>query len=316
MNIGILGTQEDFERLAPHVSFVGTFNPVGYYDADDIRNQGAGGFFRYFDEFLSRVDGLLVCKTHSQHLSELLIQSMRNGKHLMLEGFSPALADSIEELLKWNEEAGVYVHMASLPRLQPAVSHLVTRVGRVSLVRSEKLIAPEGTVNGWLKENLFEQADIISAAVGGEHRSVKVSPVAVFSRNPNLYKFHIEFVNGAVADITLNSGPAGERSVMKFYGPSSCYELDLVDQTIAQIRPGEDNGQLGIPGIDGNEHPHFEKVERRVGIPVTFTQELRDFYSGIKGSRRNTNSLAHTLEANRLAKAMSKALDKSLAVLS
>ena len=96
---------------------------------------------------------------------------------------------------------------------------------------------------------MVHDLDIISTIIGSEIKSISASGACVFSKEPDIANARIEFVNGAVANVTASRiSPVSDRSI-RIFQEDAYISVDFQNRKSTIYRKGEGEASPGVPSV-------------------------------------------------------------------
>ena len=290
-------------------------NLAGYLDTDDKANYDAQGQLLYARDFMSRIDAVVIDRYLGYIPDDLIMQLLRNGKHILADGFLLSNPDTMQRLIDLNQEARVVFQVAGSTFAKPVIQTALPLLQEPQLIKLEKYTSSlaVGNFDRWLHFNMSNELDLALRIMGSDVKSVKAKPVFMFSNHPDLINVHLEFHNGGVFQMSIGRIPSEDACVMRVYSRDRFYRIDLDRNTIRECRLKDEAGQLGFaleewsqPATQG-----FEELERPVAWFDPWKSEVRSFLEHVTYDRKPATGLEEMYQAAALVKEVKHQLSRN-----
>lgn len=300
---------------------------LGIYDADPelaarvAEEFGIRAYNRAGDLIAAAdvIDVVTPTPTHFQVVKEALLGDC----HVFVEKpLTETLAEA-RELMEISRKRRKVVQVGHVERFNPAM--LALGDVRVSpyFIEAHRLAMfnPRGTDVSVVLDLMIHDLDIVLKLAGAEVKEVRASGVAVLSSSPDIVNARIEFVNGAVANLTASRVSLKNMRKVRLFQRDAYISLDLLEkesQIVRLYEPGAENipeagQQFPIETPRGNRIIH---VDQPASTPVNAIQlELESLAESIEQGRPAAVSIEDGYRALVLAHRISEAVDENQRLL-
>lgn len=215
---------------------------VGFYDPNDDTAQEVTATFglkRFADmeSLLDAVDAVDIV-TPTQFHYPVCEVALRKSKHVFVE---KPMANNMQEakhLLKLVAEAKVKFQVGHVERFNPAFLALRGRKLRPLFIEVHRLAQfnPRGTEVSVILDLMIHDIDIVLHLVQSDIKNISASGVAVMTETPDIANVRIEFLNGAVANLTSSRMSMKKMRKMRLFQKDSYIGIDFLEKKTEIIR--------------------------------------------------------------------------------
>ncbi|PHI20139.1 oxidoreductase [Lewinellaceae bacterium SD302] len=243
LKIGLLGTGHLGKihlkciRLAKE-----SYELIGFYDANpEIAASVAREYkLEAFDspaELIAACDVVDIVTPTTTHYA-LVKQALLAGRHVFVEKPLTSTLEEARELVEICERTGLKVQVGHVERFNPALLALGDHQLRPFFIEAHRLATfnPRGTDVSVILDLMIHDLDIILKLANSEVAEVRASGVAVVSKTPDIVNARIEFVNGAVANLTASRFSMKNMRKIRLFQPDAYISIDLLDKETQFIR--------------------------------------------------------------------------------
>lgn len=296
------------------------YNFVGFYDADEAMAAQVAREFNCTayptpEALLDACDVVdVVTPTFTHHA--LVKKALLAGKHVFVEKPLTSTLEEAKELVQLSKHTGMKVQVGHVERFNPALMALEGKPIRPYFIEAHRLAMfnPRGTDVSVVLDLMIHDLDIILKLADSEVAEVRAGGVAVVSDTPDIVNARIEFVNGAVANLTASRISMKNMRKIRLFQPDAYISIDLLEKETQIIRLFEE-GAADIPN-DGQSFPlETPKGNRLIHVsqpelnPVNAIQlELESFADSIRESTSPAVSIEDGYRALLLAHRISEAV--------
>ena len=244
--IGIIGTGHLGKIHTKLFKEIEACEFIGIFDKDfDMCRLVADEFkteqFFEISELLDKVDAVDVVATTSAHY-EIVKQALECNKHVFVEKPITTQIWEAEELIKLSENKDLIFQVGHIERFNPALVSLENYKLNPLFIQTDRLAQfnPRGTDVAVVLDLMIHDIDIILSLVKSEVESVSASGVAVVSGNIDIANARIEFVNGAIANVTASRISQKKMRKMRMFQRDAYISLDFttgVSEVFRSSRP-------------------------------------------------------------------------------
>ncbi|NTU93273.1 MAG: Gfo/Idh/MocA family oxidoreductase [Chlorobiaceae bacterium] len=223
------GLLKQIASEAPDVQFSGVF------DLDQVRLREIGGkysvpCFDSLDEMARSCDAVVIATTTSSHFA-ISKQLLEAGVSLFIEKPITATLDEADELIGIEQAKGLLIQVGHIERFNPALLAVEPYIGEPMYIQAERLSGFSRRVTdvSVVLDLMIHDIDLVLSLIKSDIRSIAASGVKVFSNELDMATARIEFVNGAIANVTASRLSRSRLRKLRFFGrhPKSYASLDF-----------------------------------------------------------------------------------------
>ena len=245
LKIGVLGVGHLGKIHLNCIRTIEDYNLVGFYDPDEQQAQQAVkeyGIKRFetIDELVEQVDVVDIVTPTISHYN-CAVDAIKKTKHIFIEKpISTTIAEA-EELIELTSEAGVKVQVGHVERFNPAFLAVQDEINHPMFIESHRLAQfnPRGTDVPVVLDLMIHDIDIVLRTVRSEVKRVHASGVNVVSDTPDIANARIEFVNGAVANLTASRISMKNMRKSRFFQRDAYITVDFLEKSAELVKMDE-----------------------------------------------------------------------------
>ena len=204
----------------------------GFFDATKSSFSNDQNFLnsnKEFNELFERSD-IIDIISNDFPLFPFVANAIKAAKHVFIE--NPIFSDvnEVESLLNLEQEAHVKVQIGYNERFNPAFRAALPYLQNPMFIESHRLV-PYSSVQpdiSLISDIMVHDIDIILSVVKANIKRVHASGVRVFGNSPDVVNAHLEFDNGATANLTSNRISSKNIHHSKFYQSQSRIQVDFL----------------------------------------------------------------------------------------
>jgi predicted dehydrogenase len=270
-------------REVPGVQMAGVFDASRERAAHVSAELGVPAFDS-LDAFLGSVDAAVVAVTTTNH-AEVALEAIGRGVHLLIEKPIAATLEEADRIVAAAREAGVVVATGHVERFNGALRACEQYLDEPRFVESHRLAPfnPRGTDVAVVLDLMIHDIDLVLGLVGSPVKRLDAVGVPVLTASEDIANARLEFVNGAVANITASRVSFERMRKIRFFQRSGYISLDLAKGTGEFLRlkkgatlPEGDFSLLSLANI-------VERVELAGDGMEPLRAELTAFVQAVRG---------------------------------
>jgi len=254
VGVGYLGKfhAEKF-AAAEHAELVGVVD-TDPEQADSIANKHGTRALTDYRELLGRVDAVSIVVPTPQHY-EIAKAFLENGVDVLVEKPMTTTIAEADELVELAEKKGIVLQVGHLERFNPAVKAVKDIVKDPIFIESNRLslYQPRGTDVSVVLDLMIHDIDIILTFVRSKIAYSHAMGAPVVSDHLDIANAHLEFENGAVANVTASRISSKSERKIRVFQKDGYLSLDFANRSIMHIWPGEDGESAPVPGMQIEE---------------------------------------------------------------
>ncbi|WKZ70782.1 MAG: Gfo/Idh/MocA family oxidoreductase [Melioribacteraceae bacterium] len=323
LKVGVIGTGHLGKIHTKLFKDVENTELIGIYDIDESKaSQAAKEFntksFSKLDDLLNEVDGVSIVATTSAHY-ELAKKAFEKNVHVLVEKPITATIEQAEELVKIADEKNLILQVGHIERFNPALLSLEKYDLNPKFIQTDRLAQfnPRGTDVAVVLDLMIHDIDIILSLVRSDVKEIKASGVAVVSDNIDIANARLEFVNGAVANVTASRISQKKMRKMRMFQQSGYIALDFITG-VAEVyrlinqKEMDENHFLSFGEMGVGDKKKFVVYEQPEIIQVNaLKHELELFVNAITTKTKPVVSGSDGLKALKVADEIIKKIEES-----
>lgn len=293
---------------------------VGFYDADPANARRVAEEYnaKAYDSPAALIADCevidIVTPTPTHHAMAKL--ALEGGCHVFVEKpLTETLAEA-EELIELSQKSGKVVQVGHVERFNPALLSLGDLKVKPYFIEAHRLAMfnPRGVDVSVVLDLMIHDLDIILKLADAEVAEVRASGVAVVSDTPDIVNARIEFVGGAVANLTASRISLKNMRKVRLFQPDAYISLDLLEKKSEIVRLFEPDADLPENGqqfpLDTPKGPRIIHVDQPDSGPINAIQlELESLADSITQGKPAAVSIEDGYRALALAHRISAAVD-------
>ncbi len=293
IGVGYLGKfHAGIYAAMPDVELVGVADVDAAAAAAVAAKQGCRVYTRA-EDLLGKVDAVSIVVPTVHHLP-VARPFLESGVHMLME---KPLAPDYEEalaLVELAERSGAIFQVGHLERFNAGVMALVERVREPRFIEVHRLggFVERATDVDVVTDLMIHDIDIVMSLVGSPIRDIAATGLPVLTEHVDIANARIEFVNGAVANVTASRVSNKKQRRIRVFGRNGYHALNYIDQQIEVARA------VSSPG-GGRAEIVAEQVAVEPRQPLD--AELAEFIRSIRTGQQPLVGGRTGLEALRVA---------------
>jgi len=282
IKIGLAGSPEAISQYLTYVQKNDMFKIIGSFDSTDAKNFEAFYGLSPFTDFLKRTDAVIFCGLNHINIFDLLIECIRNSKHILIEKFPDLNFTELSVLHKLNREAGVSFLISNVHG-----SGCVYTTARQSVMRptfiQNRINVPFNFnfTDHHSREILCETIDMVLRCVNSPVSKVKVNRQYIFNQKPDEIKLSITFDNSTTSDITLNMVSHEHSNTLLLYQKGKIIQADIQGFKVEETRIDLDlEHKLPLEQSDSSSTSvaqKMQKLEKKIMYFDVIQKDLLNF---------------------------------------
>ncbi len=293
LKIGVLGVGHLGKIHLNCIRTIDDYELAGFYDPNDemaakaMKEYGLKRF-ETIDSLIEAVDVVDIVTPTVSHY-QCAVDTIKRSKHIFIEKPISTTVAEAEELIELAVEAGVKVQVGHVERFNPAFLAVKDDIDRPMFIEAHRLAQfnPRGTDVPVVLDLMIHDIDIVLHTVKSEVRRVHASGVNVVSDTPDIANARIEFVNGAVANLTASRISLKNMRKSRFFQRDAYITVDFLEKSAEVVKMDEidqipDDPFAMIIDLGDNKKKRriwFDKPEITPNNAIT--EELRSFKNSI-----------------------------------
>ena len=221
--------------------------------------------FGSIPQMLAEVDAVSIAVTTSEHFN-VALQCLENNKHIFIEKPITSLIGEGEKLVRMAADKKLIIQVGHIERFNPALLAVEEYIIQPMFIQSDRLAQfnPRGTDVAVVLDLMIHDIDIILSLVKSDVAKIDANGIAVVSENIDIANARIQFVNGAVANVTASRISQKKMRKMRLFQKDNYISLDFIAGVAEVYRLIPADQQLLTPAISFGEMGIGDKKKRVV----------------------------------------------------
>lgn len=273
------------------VGYLGKFHAQKYYHMSDVELVGVVDteaergkkvaeenhttYFSAHQSLFGKVDAVSIAAPTPVHYS-IAKDFLSNDVDVLIEKPITSLIEDADDLIQLADSKGLIIQVGHLERFNPAVVALNGKIGQPRFIESHRLSIFQGrcTDVSVVLDLMIHDIDLILNLVRSELKTVNAAGISVISGNVDIANARLEFVNGAVANVTASRISAKNERKLRLFQKNAYISIDFANHNITLVHPDASQPDGIIPGMK-IEQLRFEKSD-------ALDDELKSFVQAVK----------------------------------
>ncbi len=256
LRVGVVGTGYLGKFHAEMYSQMDDVELVGIADsnratAESISEKvGARAYINHTD-LIGRVDAVSIVVPTAAHF-KISRDFLENDIDVLIEKPITETLREADELIAISEARGLIIQVGHLERFNPAILALKDIVKNPRFIESHRLgiFKERGTDVSVVLDLMIHDIDIISAFVRSDIKSIHAAGIPVITSRSDIANARLEFMNGAVANVTASRISTKNERKMRLFQQDSYISVDFANHEISVVRKKESEKDSIIPGME------------------------------------------------------------------
>ncbi|HZS47141.1 MAG TPA: Gfo/Idh/MocA family oxidoreductase [Blastocatellia bacterium] len=208
---------------------------VGVADTDpakrEIADQYGVPFFSDYYDLIGKVDAVSLAVPTIDHCV-IGCELMRNGIHVLVEKPISRSLEEADQLLSAANENNVTLAVGHVERHNPALQAVFKILTQPLFFEMHRLgvFTMRSLDIDVVMDLMIHDLDILLALTGSEVSAVSAVGIAILSKKIDIANARVEFVNGAVANITASRISSEKVRKLRFFQPYDYISVDYASQ--------------------------------------------------------------------------------------
>lgn len=272
---------------------------VGVADIDGARAQQVAAEYQctaYSDPLalLGKVEAVSIVVPTVYH-AEVARPYLERGIHMLMEKPIAPTLDEATRLVELAERSRVVFQVGHIERFNAGIMELAARVAEPRFLEVHRLgtFVDRATDVDVVTDLMIHDIDIVLALVGSPIKHISAQGSPVLTEHIDIANARIEFVSGAVANVTASRVSAKKLRRIRIFSRDHYYGLDYIDQKLEIVR--------AVPDPDGGKWPKIVTESLVIEPRPPLDTELEHFVRAVRARNRPLVDGRVGLEALRVA---------------
>jgi predicted dehydrogenase len=267
-----------------------SFELSGIYDTDEtaikyIKENYNIRIFSSLEDLILASDCVDIVSPTVFHY-EIAKKCIEAGKHIFIEKPLTETTAQAMDLVYLADKYKVKVQVGHVERYNPAIRSLKNIDFKPKFIEGHRLAIfnPRGTDVSVVLDLMIHDLDIILSMIKDEVKDVRANGVCIVSSTPDICNARIEFMGGAVANLTASRISMKNMRKIRIFQDDAYISLDFLDKEAQVIKiekdiEGDNFSGMTIHTNDGLKRITIESPEIMQNNAIE--DELNDFYNAL-----------------------------------
>ncbi len=293
LKIGVLGVGHLGKIHVNCIRMIDDFELTGFYDPDPEKSdeavQNLG--LKKHESVTALIDAVDVVDIVTPTVShfECAVEAIKKGKHVFIEKPVVSTPEEALQLIDLSAEADVKVQVGHVERFNPAFLAVRDTINSPMFIEAHRLAEfnPRGTDVPVVLDLMIHDIDIILSVVKSNILKIHASGVNVVSETPDIANARLEFVNGAVANLTASRISLKNMRKTRFFQKDAYITVDYLEKSSEIVRMEDMETETDDPFaliIDMGENKKKKRIffeKPQLHETNAIRDELESFYHSI-----------------------------------
>ena len=223
----------------PGVELVGVAD-TNHETADRVASEYETRAFYDPLALLDEVDVVSVVVPTSLH-RQIAIPYLEKGVHMLLEKPVASTLEDAKVIVETARKHGATLQIGHLERFNAGIMALADDVNEPRFIEAHRLgpFVERATDVDVVTDLMIHDIDIILSLVGEKLASISATGTPVLTNHVDIANARLEFVNGAVANVTASRVSRKKFRRIRVFGRNSYRAINFVDQQLEVAYPGD-----------------------------------------------------------------------------
>jgi len=267
-----------------------SFELSGIYDTDEtaikyIKENYNIRIFSSLEDLILASDCVDIVSPTVFHY-EIAKKCIEAGKHIFIEKPLTETTAQAMDLVYLADKYKVKVQVGHVERYNPAIRSLKNIDFKPKFIEGHRLAIfnPRGTDVSVVLDLMIHDLDIILSMIKDEVKDVRANGVCIVSSTPDICNARIEFMGGAVANLTASRISMKNMRKIRIFQDDAYISLDFLDKEAQVIKiekdvEGDNFSGMTIHTNDGLKRITIDSPEIMQNNAIE--DELNDFYNAL-----------------------------------
>jgi len=277
--------------------------------AEEIAKKVGAPAFNDYRELFGHVDAVSIAVPTPLHF-EIGKAFLEHDIDVLIEKPITTTVEEADELIKIADRKNLVLQVGQLERFNPAVTAVQHIVDHPIFIESNRLgiYKERGTDVSVVLDLMIHDIDIILNFVRSGIKYCHAMGASVVSDNIDIANAHIEFDNGAVANVTASRISNKNERKIRLFQRDGYISVDFANRSIIHVWPGEEDNNCPIPGM------HLE--EKCFTDGDALEDEIRSFIHAVESRKAPEVSGQMGRDALKIALSITQQIRKSSRIYS
>jgi len=252
---------------------------------------------------LDEVDVVSVVVPTSLH-RQIAVPYLEKGIHMLLEKPVASTLEDAKVIVETARKHGATLQIGHLERFNAGIMALADDVNEPRFIEAHRLgpFVERATDVDVVTDLMIHDIDIILSLVGEKLASISATGTPVLTNHVDIANARLEFVNGAVANVTASRVSRKKFRRIRVFGRNSYRAINFVDQQLEVAYPGD------IP--EGQNYPEIVYESHSITPSQPLDAELAHFIDAVRQGNKPLVTGEDGMEALRVAMQVAGIINK------
>lgn len=286
----------------PGVELVGVAD-TNHETADRVASEYETRAFYDPLALLDEVDVVSVVVPTSLH-RQIAVPYLEKGIHMLLEKPVASTLEDAKVIVETARKHGATLQIGHLERFNAGIMALADDVNEPRFIEAHRLgpFVERATDVDVVTDLMIHDIDIILSLVGEKLASISATGTPVLTNHVDIANARLEFVNGAVANVTASRVSRKKFRRIRVFGRNSYRAINFVDQQLEVAYPGD------IP--EGQNYPEIVYESHSITPSQPLDAELAHFIDAVRQGNKPLVTGEDGMEALRVAMQVAGIINK------
>ncbi len=317
MKIGVIGVGHLGRIHLQCIGSIPAYEITGIYDADPERAKKIAedfsvSVFDKMDDLLDQSEAVSIVTPTMSHF-EVAKKAIEKGKHVFIEKPVTDTSEKARVLQKLATEKGVKVQVGHVERFNPALLALEGEILNPAFIEVHRLANynPRSIDVSVIQDLMIHDLDILLHFVNSPVREVRANGLNIISPTEDICNARIEFMNGAVANVTASRISVKNMRKMRLFQSNAYISIDFLEKKSQVIRIDDEKKDQDAMQLDLGDREKYITISHIEGPQTNaIKQEFEAFYHAITEDTPEVVSLSDGLRALELVEQIQEAVSK------
>lgn len=286
----------------PGVELVGVAD-TNHETADRVASEYETRAFYDPLALLGEVDVVSVVVPTSLH-RQIAVPYLEKGVHMLLEKPVASTLEDAKVIVETARKYAATLQIGHLERFNAGIMALADHVNEPRFIEAHRLgpFVERATDVDVVTDLMIHDIDIILSLVGEKLASISATGTPVLTNHVDIANARLEFVNGAVANVTASRVSSKKFRRIRVFGRNSYRAINFVDQQLEVAYPGD------IP--EGQNYPEIVYESHSITPSQPLDAELEHFIDAVRQGNQPLVTGEDGMEALRVAMQVAGIINK------
>ena len=252
---------------------------------------------------LDEVDVVSVVVPTSLH-RQIAVPYLEKGVHMLLEKPVASTLEDAKVIVETARKHGATLQIGHLERFNAGIMALADDVNEPRFIEAHRLgpFVERATDVDVVTDLMIHDIDIVLSLVGEKLASISATGTPVLTNHVDIANARLEFVNGAVANVTASRVSSKKFRRIRVFGRNSYRAINFVDQQLEVAYPGD------IP--EGQNYPEIVYESHSITPSQPLDAELAHFIDAVRQGNKPLVTGEDGMEALRVAMQVAGIINK------